>query len=226
MSTSDSAATTTPAKPPAFMRPGIGLMRRISMKAKLLGVASVLVVPLIVAMVSLTQQLVDDIRIAEAELDGVSAIDALTEVVLHIQTHRGLTNRVLSGDEAAKAPRDATRQKLKEALATVDAVSRDKPQLALGKQWPAQRQAIEALTADSNNEPRPKQFAAHSALGQPTDRHGGLRGRDIGPAVRPHASDLFPDGRDSEPHPALGRSHGRAARLGCGLAGAWRCVIG
>ena len=35
--------------------------------------------------------------------------------------------------------------------------------MALGKQWPAQRQAIEALTADANTEPRPKQFAAHSA---------------------------------------------------------------
>ena len=163
MSTPDPAASTTPAKPPAIMRPGIAVMRRISMRAKLLGIASVLVVPLVFAMVSLTQHLLEDIHIAEAELDGVSAVEALTDVVLHIQTHRGLTNRMLSGDEAAKAPRDTTRQKLKQALATVDAVSRNKPQLALGKQWPAQRQAIEALAADSNTDPRPKQFADHSA---------------------------------------------------------------
>ena len=43
MSTPDSAATTTPAKPPAIMRPGIALMRRITMKAKLVGIACVLV---------------------------------------------------------------------------------------------------------------------------------------------------------------------------------------
>ncbi|MBY0465023.1 MAG: HAMP domain-containing protein [Burkholderiales bacterium] len=134
------------------------------MKTKLVGIAAVLVVPLVVAMLMLTQHLLDDVNTAQAELDGVSAVEALTDVVLHIQTHRGLTNRVLSGDEAAKAPRDAARQKLKQTLATVDAVSRDKPQLALGKQWPAQRQAIEALTVDTNTEPRAKQFAAHSAL--------------------------------------------------------------
>lgn len=48
------------------MRPGIGLMRRISMKAKLVGIACVLVVPLVFAMASLTQRLLDDIHTADA----------------------------------------------------------------------------------------------------------------------------------------------------------------
>ncbi len=148
---------------PAIMRPGVALMRRISMKTKLLGIASLLLVPLVIAMVMLTQHLLDDIRVAEAELEGVSAVEALTDVALHIQTHRGLTNRVLSGDEAAKAPREATRQQLKQALTAVDVVARDKPQLALDKQWPPLRQAIEQLVADSNSEPRAKQFATHTA---------------------------------------------------------------
>ena len=161
MSTPITAAQTR-RQPPAIMRPGIALMRRISMKTKLLGIASLLLVPLVVALVMLTQQLRSDINVAEAELEGVSAVEALTDVALHIQTHRGLTNSVLSGDEAAKAPREATRQKLKQALAAVDAVARDKPQLALDKLWPAQRQAIEKLAAESNSEPRAKQFAAHS----------------------------------------------------------------
>ncbi len=156
------AAAQTRRQPPAIMRPGIALMRRISMKTKLLGIASLLLVPLVVALMMLTQHLRNDINVADAELEGVSAVEALTDVALHIQTHRGLTNRVLSGDEAAKAPREATRQKLKQALAAVDAVARDKPQLALDKLWPAQRQAIEKLAAESNSEPRAKQFAAHS----------------------------------------------------------------
>ena len=148
---------------PAVLRPGIALMRRISMKAKLLGIASLLLIPLVAALMVLTQHLREDIRVAEAELEGVSTVEALTDVALHVQTHRGLTNRVLSGDEAAKAPREATRQKLKQALAVVDAVARDKPNLALDKSWPTLRQAIEQLTAESNSEPRAKQFAAHSA---------------------------------------------------------------
>ncbi|MFY7906555.1 MAG: hypothetical protein ACOVO0_10485, partial [Burkholderiaceae bacterium] len=145
------------------MRPGIRLMRRFSMKSKLIAIGLLLVIPLVLATLMLTQRLLADVSMTDSELEGLAGVDALTEVVLQLQAHRGLTNRVLSGDETAKGPRDATRQKLRQALDATDALARSAPKLALQSVWPAQRQAIEALMADGNPLPRAQQFAAHSA---------------------------------------------------------------
>ncbi|HRK39804.1 MAG TPA: methyl-accepting chemotaxis protein [Burkholderiaceae bacterium] len=163
MSTAATATPPTRRQPPAILRPGIALMRRFSMKTKLIVIGLLLVVPLVTATLMLTEHLLEDISFINGEQEGLKGVDALTEVALHIQTHRGLNNRVLSGDEAAKAPREATRQKLKQALAAVDTVVREHPLLALDKTWPAQRQGIDALMVDGNTEPRHKQFAAHTA---------------------------------------------------------------
>lgn len=163
MSTPHTAEAPAKRQPPAFMRPGINLMRHISMKTKLIGIGASLLLPLVGVLLTLTHHLLDDVRTAEAELEGVAAVEALTEVAVQLQTHRGLTNRVLSGDDTAKAPRDATRQQLRAAMSAVDTLASSKPQLALNTTWPAQRQKIEQLTSDANADPRAKQFATHSA---------------------------------------------------------------
>ena len=104
------------------LAPGIWLMRRLRLPTKLGVLSSVLVVPLLVICVLLVQRLGEDIRLAENEADGVQLISLMADVVQSVQTHRGQTNMLLSGNTAVRGALDKTRGELTRSLAATRAL--------------------------------------------------------------------------------------------------------
>ena len=78
-------------------RLGIWLARKARFPVKLGGMATVLLVPLLVAAVLLVMRQHKDIQTTQAEVEGVLNIRPAMEVLSLVQKHRGQTNVLLSG---------------------------------------------------------------------------------------------------------------------------------
>ena len=89
--------------------PGIRLMRQLRIATKMSGMGLFLLVPLVLLLLTTYQHADADRRIATTELQGVSLARQISELIVQTQAHRGLTNRVLSGDAAATPARDRAR---------------------------------------------------------------------------------------------------------------------
>lgn len=148
--------------PSLLLRPGVSLMRRLGMRTKLIGLALVLTVPLLVTIALLAQHLANSSESTKNELLGLQAVDAVTRVALATQTHRGLSNRVLSGDAAAVSARDTARVHLSQSMARLDAVVTEQPALKLGKAWAPTRQALQTLLSQGPDAPRAEVFTSHT----------------------------------------------------------------
>ena len=155
--------TETTGRTPLFLRPAVYLMRRIRMGTKVTAMALVLLVPMLLVLVMLINELRGTVKFTEGELHGLEVVNHLTEAVVQIQTHRGQTNRVLSGDDATRPALDKTRASLREVLGTVDTVVKRYPELQLSSRWAEQRSTIDALLKDANPDQRAAVFAQHSA---------------------------------------------------------------
>ena len=112
--------TASPGLLAALLRPGLRLMRQLRMPTKLALVAMSLLLPLVALMMMLLQSEMEQRRYAHSELVGIAVHEVLLPLVVEVQKHRGLTNRVLSGDDSASAARDETRKALKAGMATAD----------------------------------------------------------------------------------------------------------
>jgi len=146
------------------MRPGARWMRRMRVPLKLSLMGTVLLVPLVLLVIHGSQTANQAIALTRSEQAGAEAVGLLTEVVTEVQTHRGLTSRVLAGDETAQAPLRQTRERLKAALAKADqgfshGTVADN---ALSDEWKAAREAAQALAAGRHAERRDQAFAQHS----------------------------------------------------------------
>ncbi|MBA4257289.1 MAG: hypothetical protein C0445_15625, partial [Polaromonas sp.] len=155
-------AAASPSSPNLLMRPGITLMRNLRMKPKLIGMAAVLVIPLLVVLYLLLQSIQNNVAFAQRELQGVAAIHGLSEVTTLTQTHRGQTNQVLSGNNGATGPRDATREALKKALVNMDALTKQMPTLDMAGRWTPVRNTLETLIVSNGADDRAKTFALHT----------------------------------------------------------------
>ena len=78
------------------LSPGVWLMRRLRLPAKLGLLAAVLLVPLTVLCVLLVQRLGGDIEFAQGETEGTRTLVHLAQVVQAVQTHRGQTQMLLA----------------------------------------------------------------------------------------------------------------------------------
>jgi len=154
------AADSTPV--PLWLRPGVALMRRMRMGTKLAGLSLLLLIPLVIVLMLLLQNLWGDRTFTQAERVGVDAVRQLTTVTLLTQTHRGQTNVVLSGNEAARAAREQTREKLRAAIAGVDTLAERHPELDLTASWNSIRLTLEQLMGDNLSLSRSAIFARHS----------------------------------------------------------------
>jgi methyl-accepting chemotaxis protein len=148
------------------LHPGVLLMRRLRLPAKIALMGALLFVPLALLLASLLKDGVEKIEYTQGELHGQAVIVALLDTARSVQSHRGLTNRVLSGDAKAEAPREALRVKLREQLAAVDAAAaqaRAAGAFGLEDIWPPVREAVDALAAGRHGSARNEVFAQHSA---------------------------------------------------------------
>ncbi|MFM6993364.1 MAG: methyl-accepting chemotaxis protein [Rhodoferax sp.] len=143
---------------------GIWLMRRMRFGVKLGLVTLVVLVPLLF----ITAQLIDrersEIAMTREELTGISMVEDAGTLVRQLQTHRGQTNMVLSGNTAAQGARDKTRESLKAARDKLDAnVSQQAGAVSLGE-WKALRERVDGLIPALEGKAAPASFALHTAL--------------------------------------------------------------
>jgi methyl-accepting chemotaxis protein len=171
--------------------PGIRLMRRLRMPTKMGLMGLMLLVPLVLLIAYSTQGARADLALARSEHAGAEVVDSLGDIVTLVQQHRGLTSRVLSGDAAATADRDATRAQLKAALAAAEQrLAGDLP-FALADVWQPARDGVSALAEGRHPEQRAEAFAEHSAQIERLRQLVLLTGERSGLLLDPEAGSFF-----------------------------------
>jgi methyl-accepting chemotaxis protein len=148
----------------AFLFPGLVLMNRLSMRFKLGLMGVILFTPLAVLAFMFFSSLMADRTLARNEAAGARVVASAINVVVQTQTHRGQTNLVLSGNSAATAQREQTRQKIKQAIGELTTRIAESPQLALADRWTPLATRLEALMGSSVGQDRARVFAEHSKL--------------------------------------------------------------
>ena len=166
MNPSPTAPETSPSASPgllaAVLRPGLRLMRHLRMPTKLALVALSLLLPLAALMLmSLLTDLAQR-QYAHSGLAGLAVHEDLLPLVVEVQKHRGLTNRVLAGDASASAPRDDARKVLKAAMAALDDRLSSGLPYALIDAWEPVRGQLLALAEGRHDSEAPKAFAEHT----------------------------------------------------------------
>ncbi|WP_374319302.1 methyl-accepting chemotaxis protein [Aquabacterium sp.] len=146
----------------SFFFPGVLVMRSLRLRAKLVGLMALLIVPLLVLIVETIARHRADLTVVQNEIQGADIVRALDDVVVLTQKHRGQNNMVLSGNSAAQAGRDETRQKLAEALAQVETVLAHGPELGLKSDWQARGSELLRITGQQLPNDKKEAFRFHT----------------------------------------------------------------
>jgi len=157
---------TTPSSPrqiPGLLRPGVSLMQRLTMPVKLYSLAAILLVPLAIMSWYVFQTLYANVALARSELAGAELVKRATDVVVLVQTHRGQTNIMLSGNAGPSAAREETRRKLLPAVEALEAQVRAEPGLNLEGRWKDLRPRLDRLLQAGTGADRAAVFAEHTA---------------------------------------------------------------
>jgi len=154
----------------AWLRPALVVMRRLTVRTKLVALVGLLATPLVALAFLKISGDWQDWRYSLVAQRAVDLNHALFEVLVHTQTHRGLTHRALSGDTAAANTRnEQARPRLRSSLDAVDAALARQPDLLPEGDWPRVRQGLQALLALPDNASvgeRDARFNQHSQLVQ------------------------------------------------------------
>ena len=143
--------------------PGTRLMRSLRMPVKMALMGLCLALPLGVLVVVTWVAGQADVRFTAAEVDGVRAARHVVTAVEQVQLHRGLTNRALSGDAAARPPLQQAAAALKEALARLDAGLAGYAGTPVQSAWTSLRPALQKIAEGAHATQRAAAFAEHSA---------------------------------------------------------------
>ncbi|MFG6485640.1 methyl-accepting chemotaxis protein [Roseateles sp. BYS78W] len=146
-----------------LLNPGMWAVRQLRFGTKLTLLFILAAVPLvsIVTMMLLRNQ--DDLRLTATELEGIGWIEQSNTLTRALQSHRGLTNMMLLGDDSLAARRDAVRAELDKAIVALDAsmqaAGADAPPA-----WPALRDRLRQLYGKLEGQPVGAAFSLHSEL--------------------------------------------------------------
>ncbi|MEO0971542.1 MAG: methyl-accepting chemotaxis protein [Pseudomonadota bacterium] len=141
-----------------------GLLQRVGLRVALMGLAALVLVP---AFVSSAFSIREDWRSVQASHEAAAwneALQPLRDVTRLMALHRGLTSRILNGDDSAQAPRLEARQKIKALFATAEERVPQASELGVTlARFQARWREIEAL-ADAGSVPPRTVFGAHTQL--------------------------------------------------------------
>ncbi len=174
-----------------ILQPGARLMRQLRMPTKMALMGLMLLVPLLLLMLYSVQQARGELTTTHSELAGTEVVNQLTDLVTQVQTHRGLTNRVLSSETSAAGERDAVREKIKAAVTTIDKTLAGPLPFAMGDLWPSARDATLALADGKHAEKRAEVFAEHSQHIEKLRQLALLVGERSGLLLDPEAGSFF-----------------------------------
>ncbi len=143
---------------------GIWLMRRMRFGVKLGLVTVVVLVPLFFIAAELIGRERSEIAMTRAELVGIAMVEDASALVRQLQTHRGQTNMLLSGNTAVQGARDKTRESLKTARDQLDANVNRQAGTVSSAEWKGLRERVDALIPALEGKAAPASFALHTAL--------------------------------------------------------------
>lgn len=143
---------------------GMWAMRKMRFGTKLSVLSVVLLVPLLAMVWQLIARDVNDIRIVQAELEGIVLVEDTSELIRQLQTHRGQSNMVLSGNTGAQAGRDKTREALRAARDSLDKKLGAVTTFTVPTAWTELRSRIDSLVPSLEGKSAAESFAQHTAL--------------------------------------------------------------
>ncbi|MFG6467098.1 methyl-accepting chemotaxis protein [Roseateles sp. BYS87W] len=146
-----------------LLNPGLWAVRQLRFGTKLTVLFVLAAVPLVTIVVMMLLRSQEDLRLTTVELDGIRWIEQSNALTRAVQSHRGLTNMLLLGDDALVQQRDAKRAELNQALQTLDA-SMQAADADAPASWPALRDRLRQLYAQLEGQPVGKSFQLHSSL--------------------------------------------------------------
>ena len=132
-------------KTSAWLAPGVALMQRFRMSAKLAVMATILVVPLVLVTYLQLVRLLNDYSTAKSEAVGARLISQITDLVTEVQHHR--IESVMSAQPEFEKSRAKTRAQLDSLIPQVDTVVKAEPRLALAESWGAVQPELLAIAA-------------------------------------------------------------------------------
>ncbi len=171
--------------------PGIRLMRQLRIATKMSLMGLFLLVPLALLLMSTWRGAENDRQIAATELDGVRLARHTSELIGHAQTHRGLTNRVLSGDAGAAGARDRTRAALAETMRALDDAVAATRSFDAASLWRERRETLGALAEGRHAAQRQEAFAQHTAAIESLRQMLMMVGERSGLVLDPEADTFF-----------------------------------
>lgn len=149
---------------PMWVRPVQGILGRLRLRAKLMLMGAMLVLPLMAALGLQVQQRWREWNAAAMAERGANVARAIGDAIVATQTHRGLTHRLLGGDASVASEHDAAAQRWQASVATLDAALLAEPALDPNGRWPAIRAAIQILAQSATRGERGPVFEAHSQI--------------------------------------------------------------
>jgi methyl-accepting chemotaxis protein len=146
------------------LSPGMGIMRSMRFSTKLTLLSLIVLVPLLMVLAELIAERPRELSIHRAELEGVAFVEDASELIRQLQTHRGQTNMVLSGNTEAQQGRDLSREALRRARDALDQKLANSRAVQTPKTWSALRERVGALVPALDGKSAQASFALHTEL--------------------------------------------------------------
>ena len=147
-----------------FFSMGMWLMRRMRFATKLTLLALVILVPMSLVLVQLISVQKQELLVTRAELQGIDLVGDTGELIRQLQTHRGQTNMVLSGNVDAQSGRDRTRETLRQARDILDRKLSSANAEMAPPEWRNLRMRVDGLISALEGKTAPASFALHTQL--------------------------------------------------------------
>ena len=144
--------------------PGVWLARQSRLPVKMGMLAALLLIPLMVVAVLLVQRQNNEAMVTHSEMEGLAVIRPAMKVITLVQTHRGQTHMVLSGNAAIQPDLDKTRSDLMQASADTLSAVKATRSFDQGPAWQAIEARIKQLAADTQGMKAADSFKLHTEL--------------------------------------------------------------
>ena len=144
------------------LRPGIALMVRTKMGAKMGVLLVTLLIPLVFLVVQLFGNLAAGYRATQTQLQGADAVSHIAALAFALHQDRAQVNLGLLGQSNADARRQA-RDQLRSALAAMDALVRAHPDWNLATQWSPVYTGLTKITGADAVESRVAFFQSYTS---------------------------------------------------------------
>jgi methyl-accepting chemotaxis protein len=151
-------------EPLGLWRGGVALARRLNMSVKFGLLAMILLIPLAIVALLLQQRQGNELSVTRSEIEGMSIVSPVMEVLILVQRHRGQSAMLRAGSQAQAAELDQTRVALAPALARATEAIRSANGFDLRAQWQPLRDRVQQLATPGSGGAGPDSFQLHSAL--------------------------------------------------------------